>query len=101
VDPAEFAGTQRGPRGPVSAVEAPLEADLDRHRAGLRACDHLTGARHVQGHRLLAEHRHPGIEALQDQVGMRAGRCRDHHAVQVPGVQLTDARGGLDVELVR
>src|SRR4051795_5398823 len=63
----------RGHRG-VRRIEAPVEADLERHAGGIDGGEGAVDLAEVQRHRLLAEDRLSGLGGRDDQV--RVGRRR-------------------------
>ena len=91
VDLAELAGPDPlGRRGPVR-VEPAVEADLERHAGRGHRGQGVHSGRSVERDRLLAEHRPAGPGGPGDQLGVRAGRRRDHDGVHI-GQQRVEVR---------
>ena len=101
VQPAELTVAQRLPGRAVAEVEPALEADLHGYPAALGVVDDLAGAGHVEGHRLLAEHRHPGVERLVHQRGVGARGRGDHHARPRPRCKRVHVGHGLEAGSLR
>jgi hypothetical protein len=67
----------------VGGVVAALEAHHHRHVVPLEVLNQLRQNAEVQRGRLLAQHRHSGLDRLPDQGGMGGCRCRDDHPVHL------------------
>jgi hypothetical protein len=78
-DPADLARLHRVPQCLVGGVVAPVEADLDRHPAGLDLGPAAVDPGDIQIDRLLAEHRLAGLGRLGHEIHVGVGGRRDQH----------------------
>ncbi len=101
MNPAKFAGLHCLPRPRVATVEAALETDLHRHRAGGDTIHHRAGARHIRRHGFFTENRHSGVKPAVDERRMRAGAGGDHDRVDAVAEELVDRVGGRHAKLAR
>ena len=83
MEPPELAGGDAAARLREAGVEAPLEADLERHAALLHDAQGPLRRGDVEGDGLLAEDRLPRAGRRLDLLGMRARRGDDHDGLHL------------------